>query len=126
MERNRAAPVFPLMLRRVLLGVLLLAGCSQGPTADLQYIKQARTLAAEWALVNEQAKAGRATDTCVRSMHYWLIDGLRRAQSSLTQPDSPYGHEMQTLLAEPADASPAALRVHVEALKQIERQIESA
>ena len=37
------------MLRRSLLLALLLAGCSKGPQADLQYIKQARSLGAKRA-----------------------------------------------------------------------------
>ena len=105
---------------------LLLAGCSKGPEADLQYIKQARSLGAEWALINEQARAGKVTKTYVDSMHQWLHDGLQTASSALTEPDSPYGREMQALMSEPTDAAPDALRAHVQALKQIEDQLESA
>jgi hypothetical protein len=43
--------------------LVALAACSKGPEADLQYIKQARSAGAEWALVNEQASAGRVTPT---------------------------------------------------------------
>ena len=46
---------------------LFLAGCSKGPEADLQYIERARSLAAEWAMVNEQAAKGRLTGTYVGS-----------------------------------------------------------
>ena len=49
------------MARRLLLLLLLTAGCSKGPQADLPYISEARSLAAEWALVNEQAAQGKLT-----------------------------------------------------------------
>jgi len=114
------------MGRTSLVLLALLAGCSRGPGQDLQYIKQARSIAAEWALVNEQAAAGRLTRTYVLSMHQWLADGLRTADQSLAQPDSPYGREIHTLLGEPEDAAPAELRAHAERLKQIEDQLESA
>jgi hypothetical protein len=114
------------MLRRSPLILLLLAGCSKGPEADLQYIGQARSLGAEWALVNEQANKGQLTATYVHSMRQWLRDGLTTTASSLTQPDSRYGAEIRTLLAEPDDAAPDELRVHVGRLKQIEDSLESA
>jgi hypothetical protein len=114
-------------MRRVWPGFLIfVAGCSSGPSADLQYIKQARSIAAEWALLNDQTQSGRVTATYVRSMHYWLHDNLQTAASSLTQPGEPYGAEMRSLLAEPADASPQRLRIHAQALKRIENQLESA
>ena len=47
---------------------LLVAACSKGPEADLQYIKQARSVAAEWALVNELAVQGKA-DARLRVEH---------------------------------------------------------
>lgn len=117
------------MARKSLLLLLLFAtGCSKGsgPEADLQYIKQARSLGAEWALVNEQAGRGSVTATYVGSMHQWLRDNLRTASKSLTRPDSRYGEEIQALLAQPDDAAPEELRAHAEKLKQIEDELESA
>jgi hypothetical protein len=117
------------MARKLLpLLLLLAAGCSQrsGPAADLQYIKQARSLGAEWALVNEQARRGSVTPTYVASMHYWLRDNLQTTSKSLTQPDSRYGEEIQALLTERDDASPEELRAHSDKLKQIEDALESA
>jgi hypothetical protein len=117
-------------MARNLLPLLLLfiAGCSQsgGPEADLQYIKQARSLGAEWALVNEQAARGALTATYVGSMHQWLRKDLRTAYKSLTRPDSGYGEEIQALLAQPDDAAPEELRAHAAKLKQIEDGLESA
>jgi hypothetical protein len=106
--------------------LIFLTACSSGPSADLQYIKQARSIGAEWALINEQAETHQLTATYVASMHQWLHDGLVTAAQSLSEPGSAYGREMAALLAEPADASSVALRGHVNKLKQIEDQLESA
>ena len=117
------------MARKLLLLLLFFGGgCARGsgPEADLQYIKQARSLGAEWALVNEQAARGSVNRTYVGSMHQWLRDNLRTASSSLTQPDSRYGEEIRALLAQPDDAAPEELRAHAERLKQIEDALESA
>lgn len=117
------------MTRKLLPLLLFLAvGCSQasGPKADLQYIKQARSLAAEWAMVNKQAGRGQVTRTYVGSMHQWLRDNLQTASKSLTQPDSPYAKEIDALLAQPDDAAPEQLRAHSDKLKQVEDKLESA
>ena len=115
------------MLRSpILLLLLLIAGCSRGPDADLQYIKQARSLGAEWALINEQAAKGQLTQTYVASMHQWLRQNLETTATSLTQPDSRYGLEIHALLAQPDDAPPAELRGHADVLKHIEDSLESA
>jgi len=114
-------------MRRVLPLVLILCGCSQGGAeADLQYIKQARSIAAEWALVNEQAGQGKLTPTYVASMHKWLRDQLQTSSQSLSVPDSPYCKEIQALLRTSDDAPPDQLRGHSEALKHIEDSLESA
>lgn len=114
------------MLRKSLFVALLLAGCSRGPQADLESIKEARSLGAEWALVNQQAAQGRLTATYVSSMHEWLREQLQTASTSLTEPNSPYGEEIKALLRQPDDAAPEAVRAHSDKLKRIETQLESA
>jgi hypothetical protein len=114
------------MTRRTLVFLFLLAGCSKGPEADLQYIGQARSLAAEWALVNEQAARGQLRDTYVTTMRESVRKELQTTASSLTEPDSRYGLEIQALLAQPDDSAPEELRAHSDKLKQIEDSLESA
>jgi hypothetical protein len=114
------------MLRRPLLLMLLLGGCSKGPQADLPAIGAARSLAAEWALVNEQASEGHLTGSYVRTMRESVRDELQTNAKSLTQPQSDYGSEIAALQREPDDAPPATLRAHASKLKQIEDSLESA
>ena len=114
------------MLRKSLLLLSLLAGCSKGSEADLQYIKQARSAAAEWALVNELASRGKLTEIYVGSMRKWLREDIQSASTALTQPDSRYALEIHALLAQQNDAAPEELRAHSDKLKQIEDQLESA
>jgi Tfp pilus assembly protein PilP len=111
---------------RRLLPLLLLAGCSQGAQSDLQYIKQSRSAAAEWALVNEQNARGQLTNTYVKAMREEARTEIESASSSLSEPKSPYALEIKSLTAEPDDAAPADLRGRVEALKRIEDSLESA
>jgi hypothetical protein len=113
-------------MRWILLFALALAACSKGPEADLPSIGSARSLAAEWALVNEQASNGRLTAAYIHSMRKQLRQQLQTEASSLTQRDSAYGKEIQALLAEPDTAPPQALRAHAARLKQIEDGLESA
>ena len=114
------------MLRRPLLLFLFLAGCSKGPEADLQYISSARSLAAEWAMVNEQASEGHLTAAYVQTMRQSIRQQLQTNAKSLTQPQSGYASEIQALLREPDDAPPAALRAYAGKLKQVEDSLESA
>ncbi|HEX6784695.1 MAG TPA: hypothetical protein VF098_08590 [Sphingomicrobium sp.] len=113
-------------MRYILLFCLGLAACSRGPQTDLPTISEARSLGAEWALVNEQASQGKLTQTYSQTMRKQLRQQLQAAAKSLTRPESRYGREVQALLAEPADASPAVLRAHAATLKQIEDGLESA
>lgn len=113
---------------RVFLLVLLplLAACSKGPQADLQYIAQARSLAAEWALVNQQAAEGKLTAAYVSAMRTSLKKQAGTAAEALTVPHSAYAREMRALAGQPLDAAPAELNVRSQRLKQIEDQLESA
>ena len=114
------------MLRKPLLFALLLASCSKGPDADLASIGEARSLVAEWALVNEQAAKGQLNATYVRTMREELREQLQSTASSLTSPNSGYAREIQAVLAEDDGASPDALRAHADKLKQVEDSLESA
>lgn len=113
-------------MRCLLLSLLLLAACSKGPEADLPYISQARSLAAEWALVNEQANQGKLTPTYIETMRKALRQQLQTSAKALTQPQSAYAQEIQAVLKEPDDAAPQQLRAHAAALKKIEDSLESA
>jgi Tfp pilus assembly protein PilP len=114
------------MARKLLFLLLALASCSKGPQADLQYISQARSLAAEWALINEQSSEGKLNHTYTRVMRQDLREQLQTTAKSLTQPNSRYGEEIQAVLKEPDEASPEELRSHADELKQIEDSLESA
>ena len=113
------------MNRAPLIPFAVLSACSQSPGEDLRYVKQARSIGAEWALVNEQAQSGLVTIVYAQSMHRWLRENLRTASSGIRQHNSNYGAEMRGLLAEPADARPDRLRSHSKALKRIEHNLES-
>jgi hypothetical protein len=113
-------------MRSTLLIALTLAACSKGPQTDLPAIGEARSLGAEWALVNEQQAERHIPGTFARTIRRRLREQLETNLSSLTRPDSHYGREIRALLSERDDASPAALRAHAKALKQIENSLESA
>ena len=114
-------------MRKLLLLLLVsCAACSRGSQADAPAISEARSLAAEWALVNQQAAEQKLTAPYVRTMHASIHQQLQTAATSLTQPHSVYGAEIQALLREPDAASPGALRAHADRLKQIEDSLESA
>jgi hypothetical protein len=114
------------MLRKPLLLAMLVASCSKGPDADLASIGEARSLTAEWALVNEQALRGQLNTTYADTMRKQLRKQLQTTASSLTQPNSSYAREIGAVLAEPDNASPQALRGHADRLKQVEAGLESA
>jgi hypothetical protein len=114
------------MLRWPLVFMLLAAGCSKGPEADLAAISQARSLVAEWALVNQQASEGHLTGAYVRTMRQQIREQLQTTAKSLAYPHSPYGHEIQSALQQSDDAPPAQLKGHADRLKQIEDKLESA
>ena len=102
---------------------LLLGACAQGAARDLPYVKQARSVAAEWAMVNDQAAKARLTDQYVKSMHGDLRQELGTAGESISNPA--YAAVVNAILALPDDAPPARLRAGSHALKQIEDQLES-
>jgi hypothetical protein len=113
-------------MRWLLLPLLLLAACSKGPEADLPYISQARSLAAEWALINEQASQGKLTPTYIETMRKSVREQLQTSAKALSEPQSGYAKEIQAVLKEPDGARPEELRAHAARLKQVEDSLESA
>jgi hypothetical protein len=113
-------------MRWALLFAMLLWGCSKGPDADLPSIAAARSLGAEWALVNEQDAKGHLTSIYTSTMREQLREQLRSTLNSLQKPNSNYGREIGALLRLKDDAAPELLRVHVANLKRAEDQLESA
>ena len=114
-------------MRKLLLFLALAcSACSKGPKADVPAIGEARSLAAEWALINDQAAHGKLNRTYVGTMRASIREQLQEAASSLSQPDSAYGREVQALLKEPEEAPAQDLRTHADKLKQVEDSLESA
>jgi hypothetical protein len=114
------------MMRGMLFLALVLASCSNAQQADLPRISDARSLAAEWALVNEQAITGHVTGAYLSTMRASLREQLETAASSLNYPQSSYGAEIAALLREPDNAAPGELRAHVNKLRREEARLESA
>lgn len=117
---------FPLMVRKVLFVALVLQSCSNGAQADLPYVSQARSLAAEWALVNEEAGRGHLTTVYAQTMRESIREQLQTSSKSLTRTDGDYAREIALLLRAPDDAPPGLLKAHSGRLKQIEDKLESA
>lgn len=113
-------------MRRLLPILFLVASCSKGPATDLPSIAEARSLAAEWALVNQLALEGKLTSRFTQTMRANVRQELKSVASSLTEPRSSYGMEIDGLLKQADDAPPARLRSSSRKLKQIEDELESA
>ena len=113
-------------MRAVALGMLLLlAACGKGPAVDLPTVKQMRTVAAEWAMVNELAQRGQLTSIYAEQMRQAARQQLVKNVAKV-RPDSPEAAILFGLLAEPADAAPQHLRSQADKLKSIETALESA
>ena len=65
-----------------------LAACSSQADRELEAVKSARSVIAEWALVEEQASKGRAQNTYVAQMRQLARDQLKMDRKELSgQPD---------------------------------------
>ena len=106
--------------------LLLVAGCSNGPQADLPYISEARSLAAEWSLVNRLSDEGRLRRAYVTAMRAEVRKQLETVADSMSKPDAGYSAQVRSLLALPDDAPWRTLRARSDALAQIEESLESA
>ena len=111
-------------MKRLVLFCAALCGCAQGAQKDLPSIREARSLAAEWALVNDQAAQGKLTATYATTMRASVREQLATVSKSLSEPTA-LGI-VNDLLTQPDDAPPQQLREGADRLKQIEDQLESA
>ena len=111
-------------MKRLVLFCLVLGGCAQGAQKDLPSIAEARSLAAEWALVNEQAAEGKVTSTYVKTMRSSVRQQLTTISQSLSEPTA--ATIVNDLTTQPDDAPPQQLRASAGQLKRIEDQLESA
>jgi len=113
------------MRARLLPFALMMALCSCSSRADkqLEAVKSARSVIAEWALVEEQAAAGRAQSTYVGQMRELAKDQLKTAEQELSQqPDA--ASLIDSLRSHAPDA--AALKRAAGALKPLENSLETA
>ncbi|MFD1612026.1 hypothetical protein ACFSCW_09460 [Sphingomonas tabacisoli] len=105
---------------------LVLAACSSGEQPDLPSIKAVRSAAAEWALVNRDARAGKVTKAYAEGMRAAARSAIADEAKKLTGPDRGAADIARRLQALPDQADPAALNAQVLALKRIEDALESA
>jgi hypothetical protein len=113
------------MRARVVLILLaaLSAGCASQSDHELEALKSARSVLAEWALVEEQAHRGQAPATYVEQMRQLARDQLKTAESELTREP-----QAAALVEELRSGSPGAadLKRANTALEPLEKQLESS
>ena len=105
----------------LLLIAAALAACSSQSDRQLQAVKSARSVIAEWSLVEEQAAKGRARPVYVEQMRELAKDQLTTQRSELVQKPDAAG-----LLDKLRTGSPnaATLKAAGSALKPLEKQLE--
>jgi len=109
------------------LGSLLLAaslaGCGSQTDTQLEGVKTARSVLAEWALVEEQAAKDRTPATYTRMLRKHARDELQTAQQELKEQPA-----AARLIDRIVTGSPTADALHRAdaALEPLEKQLESA
>src|SRR4051812_18046567 len=92
--------------------IAAVAACSSGPSADLPVVKNIRSTAAEWALVNRQAGEGRLTNPYVAGARELAQKNIKEQASTLSNPASAAAREAAELLDLPPHAPPDAISAH--------------
>jgi hypothetical protein len=101
----------------------LLAGCGSQSEKELAAVKSARSVLSEWALVEEQADAGRAPATYVEQMRQAAKDQLKTASSGLS--GEPQAAQLIDGLRAGSPGA-AALKHAASALERLEKRLEAA
>jgi hypothetical protein len=107
-----------------LAALLLVAASQPAPDRDLAAIKAARSIVAEWALVNQLAAAGRLSGSFADGMRREARQQLSERLSELSDPASPAAREIARMSQAPARVDPGALRASAQHLLAIETQLE--
>ena len=106
--------------------VFLIAAGPPTDRKDLPTIKAARSVLAEWALVNQVAISARLQASYVDGMRTAARKQLGANLKSLSSPTSPAALVIQHCLRLPAAAPSAVLQGCAERLRAIEVQFEAA
>jgi hypothetical protein len=102
---------------------LALAACSSQSDKQLMAVKSARSVLAEWSLVERQAAQGRAPTTYIEQMRQLAKDELKTDSGELSrQPEA--ARLLDALRAGSPDA--ATLKQADDALKPLEDSLEAA
>ena len=106
-----------------LLMLTALGACSSQSDKQLEAVKAARSVIAEWALVEQQADRGQVQATYAGQMRKMAKDELKTAQAGLAQqPDA--SNLLEKLRSDSPDA--AALKQADDALKPVENSLEAS
>jgi len=103
--------------------LLALAGCGSRTDKQLAAVKSARSVLSEWALVEQQAAAGRAPSTYVEQMREMAKDQLKTASKALSGQ-----HETAHLIDGLRESEPGAtlLQHAASILEPLEKRLEAA
>ena len=107
----------------LVLFAVALAGCSSRKDKELEAVKSARSVIAEWALVEEQAGRQRAQNTYVEQMRQLAKDQLKKDRKELSgQPGA------AALIGALGEGSPGAdeLKQTDSALEPLETTLEAS
>ena len=110
----------------LILSVSLGACGRMSDAQELASVKQARSVASEWALVNLQLDRNQVSERYAAEMRASARDQLQSVGRTFADPNSAQAAEVRALLGLADDAPPPALRIHVAKLKRIEDSLESA
>lgn len=101
---------------------LLLAACDAASN-ELPSVEQARSVASEWASINELEAQGRVGSTYVAMMRRDARTQLETLAGKFTDPASPQARIVNQLLGFPDDAPSERLRDRSRQLKAIEDRL---
>jgi hypothetical protein len=89
----------------ILASIALTSGCASPAERDLEAVKSARSVLAEWALVESQAARGDTPTTYAEEMRKAAADQLRTAGKTLSERQPEAASRLALPEGQPADAA---------------------